>query len=105
MSASLISKWWNWSPSHSPVHHTYRVLILGSGLAEYTLAREVRVHDQGLPLHMITADAGDFYSKPALSTGLQNAKQAEELVNASARVMAEILPLTKALPPIPAARA
>ncbi|MBW9276064.1 MAG: FAD-dependent oxidoreductase, partial [Candidatus Thiodiazotropha sp. (ex. Lucinisca nassula)] len=62
-----------------------RVLILGSGLAGYTLVREIRVHDQGLPLHMITADAGDFYSKPMLSTGLQNGKQAEALVNASAR--------------------
>ncbi|MEW8231125.1 MAG: FAD-dependent oxidoreductase [Candidatus Thiodiazotropha endolucinida] len=66
-----------------------RVLILGSGLAGYTLAREIRVHDQGLALHMITADAGDFYAKPMLSTGLQNGKQAEALVNASAREMTD----------------
>ncbi|MEW8029628.1 MAG: FAD-dependent oxidoreductase [Candidatus Thiodiazotropha sp.] len=66
-----------------------KVLILGSGLAGYTLVREIRALDLELPLHMITADAGDFYSKPMLSTGLLNGKQPGSLVNASAREMAD----------------
>ncbi|MCU7904371.1 MAG: FAD-dependent oxidoreductase [Candidatus Thiodiazotropha sp. (ex Epidulcina cf. delphinae)] len=65
------------------------ILILGSGLAGYTLAREIRAIDTEIPLHMITADAGDFYSKPMLSNGLQQGKDAEGLISASAALMAE----------------
>lgn len=68
-----------------------KIVILGSGLAGYSLAREIRAIDQQVPLQMITADAGDFYSKPMLSTGLAQGKQRADLINATAEVMAERL--------------
>ncbi|MEW8626698.1 MAG: FAD-dependent oxidoreductase [Candidatus Thiodiazotropha sp.] len=68
-----------------------KILILGSGLAGYSLAREIRAVDETVELQMITADAGDFYSKPMLSNGLAQGKQSQDLVNATADTMAERL--------------
>ncbi|MCU7877524.1 MAG: FAD-dependent oxidoreductase [Candidatus Thiodiazotropha sp. (ex Lucinoma borealis)] len=65
------------------------ILIVGSGLAGYSLSREIRAIDAEIPLHLITTDRGDFYSKPMLSNGLQKNKTAETLINASAAEMAE----------------
>ncbi len=45
------------------------VVILGTGLAGYGLAREFRKHDSETPLILITSDDGRSYSKPMLSTG------------------------------------
>ena len=70
------------------------ILILGSGLAGYSLAREIRAIDEEIPLRMITADAGDFYSKPMLSNGLLKGKDAQGLINASAGEMADRLDMT-----------
>ncbi|MEJ2620643.1 MAG: FAD-dependent oxidoreductase [Candidatus Thiodiazotropha sp.] len=71
-----------------------RILILGSGLAGYSLAREIRAIDENVELQMITADAGDFYSKPMLSTGLAQGKQSHQMINATAETMAERLKMT-----------
>jgi rubredoxin-NAD+ reductase len=68
-----------------------KIVILGSGLAGYSLAREIRAIDEVIPLQMITADAGDFYSKPRLSNGLAQGKQSADLVNAPAQTMADRL--------------
>ncbi|MGM0569298.1 FAD-dependent oxidoreductase [Marinobacter sp.] len=67
------------------------VVIIGSGLAGYTLAREIRKRDKDLPLMMITADDGVSYSKPMLSTGFTKGKLADELAQADAGTMAEQL--------------
>ncbi|MCK7542673.1 FAD-dependent oxidoreductase [Marinobacter bryozoorum] len=67
------------------------VVIIGSGLAGYTLAREIRKRDASQPLMMITADDGASYSKPMLSTGFTKGKTADELVQADAGAMAEQL--------------
>ena len=67
------------------------IIIIGSGLAGYNLARELRALDQTTAISMITKDAGDFYSKPQLSTALANNKTAEALIATSAKVMAEKL--------------
>ncbi|OQW95654.1 MAG: hypothetical protein BWK79_01685 [Beggiatoa sp. IS2] len=45
------------------------VTIIGTGLAGYTVARELRKLDKNIPLRLITADDGSFYSKPMLSSG------------------------------------
>ncbi|MCG7991612.1 MAG: FAD-dependent oxidoreductase [Candidatus Thiodiazotropha lotti] len=68
-----------------------KILILGSGLAGYSLAREIRAVDESIELQMITADAGDFYSKPMLSNGLAQGKQSQDLVNATAESMSDKL--------------
>lgn len=70
------------------------IVIIGSGLAGYTLAKEFRKLDRESPLHIITRDDGDFYSKPMLSNALAKAKTAQTLVTANAEQMAEQLQAT-----------
>jgi rubredoxin-NAD+ reductase len=67
---------------------TSPIIIIGSGLAGYQLARELRKIDQKMPLTMITADEGRFYSKPLLSTALTNGKDHATLTTATAEAMA-----------------
>ena len=70
------------------------VLIVGSGLAGWSVAREFRKLDTTTPVVMITADAGDFYAKPALSNALVQGKVAEQLVTTSAEKMVASLGVT-----------
>lgn len=65
------------------------ITIIGSGLAGYTLAREFRKLDKQTALRIITADKGDFYSKPMLSNALSKQQTPEQLVNTPAAQMAE----------------
>jgi len=55
------------------------IVILGTGLAGYTLARELRKLDTATPLHLITRDDGSFYSKPVLSNALAQKKTPEQI--------------------------
>ena len=64
------------------------IVIVGTGLAGYTLAREFRKRDSATPLVMITADDGAFYSKPMLSNALARGKAPVQLVSADAAKMA-----------------
>ena len=65
-----------------------KLVIIGTGLAGYTLAREFRRRDQETELLLITRDDGHSYSKPMLSNALAKNKQADELVMASLEKMA-----------------
>ena len=67
------------------------VVIIGSGLAGYMLAKELRKLDEQVPLTIITSSDGSFYSKPLLSTALAQKKDATALVTSPAEVMAEQL--------------
>ncbi len=67
------------------------ILILGTGLAGYTLARELRALDREAPLTLVTADDGAFYSKPMLSTALARGQSPEDLASSDAGAMAERL--------------
>ena len=64
------------------------VVIVGTGLAGYNLAREFRKLDSETPLLLITADAGRSYSKPMLSTGFGKNKEADGLSMATPEAMA-----------------
>ncbi|MBV8658874.1 MAG: FAD-dependent oxidoreductase [Burkholderiales bacterium] len=70
---------------------TRPITIIGTGLAGYNLARELRKQDPAVALRIISADAGDFYSKPMLSNGLAGNKTAAQLAMKSATRMAEEL--------------
>jgi rubredoxin-NAD+ reductase len=70
------------------------IVIIGSGLAGYTLARELRKLDRETPLAMVTADDGSFYSKPMLSNALASGKNAAGLAMKTAAAMAEELNLS-----------
>ncbi|MBI6942466.1 FAD-dependent oxidoreductase [Pseudomonas putida] len=67
------------------------VVIIGTGLAGYNLAREFRKLDADTPLLLITADDGRSYSKPMLSTGFAKHKDADGLCMAEPGAMAEQL--------------
>ncbi|WP_417776384.1 NAD(P)/FAD-dependent oxidoreductase [Stutzerimonas xanthomarina] len=55
------------------------LVIIGTGLAGYNLAREFRKYDSETRLLLITADDGRSYSKPMLSTGFAMNKDADAL--------------------------
>lgn len=67
------------------------LVIIGTGLAGYNLAREWRKLDAQTPLLLITADDGRSYSKPMLSTGFSKNKDADGLAMAEPGAMAEQL--------------
>lgn len=67
------------------------LVIVGTGLAGYTLAKEFRKLDSETPLLLISADDGRAYSKPMLSTGFGKAKDADGLSMAEAGAMADQL--------------
>ena len=64
------------------------VVIVGTGLAGYNLAREFRKLDSETPLLLITVDDGRSYSKPMLSTGFGKNKEADGLSMATPEAMA-----------------
>lgn len=67
------------------------IVIVGSGLAGYTLLKEIRKRDTVTPVTLVTADDGAFYSKPNLSNALAAGKTAAVLAGASAEKMADDL--------------
>lgn len=67
------------------------IIIIGTGLAGYTLAREFRKLDKVTPLTLVTADHGGFYSKPMISSALASHKSAGELITTTAEQMAKQL--------------
>jgi rubredoxin---NAD+ reductase len=67
--------------------HSEPIVIIGSGLAGYTVARELRKLDTSIPIVLVTKEQGDFYSKPALSTALAQKKTAAQLVTATGEQM------------------
>ena len=70
------------------------IVIVGSGLAGYTLLKEIRKRDTATPVTLITADDGAFYSKPNLSNALATGRTAAALASASAEKMAADLDAT-----------
>lgn len=70
------------------------LVIIGTGLAGYNLAKEFRKLDAERPLLLITADDGRNYSKPMLSTGFTKQKTADELAMNAAEDMAAQLKAT-----------
>jgi len=64
------------------------IVIVGSGLAGYTLLKEIRKRDAAVPVTLVTADDGAFYSKPNLSNALAAGKTAAALASAGAEKMA-----------------
>jgi rubredoxin---NAD+ reductase len=64
------------------------VVIIGSGLAGYTVAREFRKLDTETPVVIVSGDHGGFYSKPMLSNAYAQKKSAESLLMKDAAKMA-----------------
>lgn len=67
------------------------IIILGTGLAGYGLAKEFRKHDKETPLILISSDDARAYSKPMLSTGYTKNTEASTLSQADGGTMARQL--------------
>jgi rubredoxin---NAD+ reductase len=67
------------------------VVIVGTGMAGYTVARELRKLDSQVPIVMISRDNGSFYSKPMLSNALAMKKEPHTLASFDAMAMASQL--------------
>ena len=63
------------------------IVIIGTGLAGYTLAREFRKLDTATPLRLLSRDEAQFYSKPVLSNAYAQKKAAEQIALSTAREM------------------
>jgi rubredoxin-NAD+ reductase len=70
------------------------IVIVGTGLAGYTTAREFRKLDKDAPLVIVSGDDGWFYSKPALSNALAAKKTPAAIPVSSAAQMAAQLDAT-----------
>ena len=70
------------------------IIIIGAGMAGFTVARELRKLDKETPLLILTSDSGGFYSKPMLSNAFAQKKQAAQLLTQSAEQMATQLDAT-----------
>ena len=55
------------------------IIIIGAGLSGYNLVREFRKLDTSSPIYMISADEGNYYSKPQLLCALTNGKDINDL--------------------------
>ena len=64
------------------------LVIVGTGLAAYTLAREFRKLDAQATLALITRDGGGAYAKPSLSNALANNRTPDQIQSRSAEQMA-----------------
>ncbi len=67
-------------------------VIIGSGVAGWTLARELRklqADAEAHPITLICADSGDFYSKPMLSNAFAGKKTAAQLLMTPVAKIAE----------------
>ncbi|MGM0988086.1 MAG: NAD(P)/FAD-dependent oxidoreductase [Pseudomonadota bacterium] len=65
--------------------------IIGSGMAGLGLLRQLRAQDPERPMTLITADSGDDYSKPLLSTGFAKRLPPQRLAARSALEVADDL--------------
>ena len=70
---------------------TAPLTLIGSGMAALGLVRQLRAHQPERPITLITADSGDDYSKPMLSTGFAKRLPPERLASRSALEMADSL--------------
>lgn len=72
----------------APAASPRATVIVGTGLAGYTLARELRRAGYAGQLALVSRDDGAFYSKPMLSNALAQNKTADTLVITPAAQMA-----------------
>ena len=70
------------------------IVIVGSGMAGYNVARELRKLDKAVPLTILSSDSAHFYSKPMLSSAFGTGKTPESIAMNTAEQMATQLNAT-----------
>jgi rubredoxin-NAD+ reductase len=86
------------------------IVVLGSGLAGISVVRELRKLDRDVPVVLVAADDGHFYSKPNLSNALAAGKTPQQLVTTQRDALAaqlgiEIRPHERVVGIVPAEHA
>ena len=70
------------------------IIVVGSGLAGYSVIRELRKLDSELPITLLSRDGGDYYAKPMLSNAFAQGRDAAALIQTPAAEMARQLGIT-----------
>lgn len=70
------------------------VVVVGAGLAGYSVARETRKLDREIPLVVVAADSAHFYPKPQLSNAIATKRLPEHIAQSDAHQMSEQLGAT-----------
>jgi rubredoxin-NAD+ reductase len=70
------------------------IIIIGTGMAGYSLAREFRKIDKDTSLILISSDNGCSYPKPMLSSALDKGKTADQIALSDASKMEKTLRVT-----------
>ncbi len=78
-------------PTEPDAPQALPLVIVGAGLAAWTVARELRKLDTQRSIVMLSGDSADFYAKPTLSNALAQKRSAAQLVTTPAAKMAETL--------------
>jgi rubredoxin-NAD+ reductase len=76
------------TPDAQANHGQLPLIIIGAGLAGWSVAREFRKLDAETPVLMITLDSGDFYAKPSLSNAFAQGRVPAQLISTAAAKMA-----------------
>lgn len=69
----------------------YPIVIVGTGFAGYTVAREIRRRDRNVGVLMLSRDDGNHYSKPMLSNAFAEQMSVEQLAGTPKDQMAKRL--------------
>lgn len=70
------------------------IVIIGSGLAGYAVARDLRKLDKQQPVTLLSTNQAEFYSKPMLSNALSKCQEPDSIINSDAVKMADQLDIT-----------
>ncbi|HJN37809.1 MAG TPA: FAD-dependent oxidoreductase [Gammaproteobacteria bacterium] len=70
------------------------IVIIGSGLAGYVLAQDMRRLDQHINITLVTEDCGRYYLKPPLSSMTRSGKQLDDIIIGQANEMEDKLKIT-----------
>ncbi len=78
------------------------LVIVGAGMAGWALAEAVRERDPRRTIRLLTADAGDYYTKPRLSNALERRESIQDLVEETgparaARLGVQLMPFVRVL--------
>ncbi|MGP9535557.1 NAD(P)/FAD-dependent oxidoreductase [Halomonas sp. AOP42-E1-30] len=77
--------------SHKHITSQAELVIIGTGMAGIGLARALRRQGDQRSITLVSADSGDDYSKPLLSTGFAKDLSADTLAQRNAAVLGEEL--------------
>ncbi|EIJ33660.1 FAD-dependent oxidoreductase [Thiothrix nivea] len=74
------------------IHHgTTHTVIVGAGIAGWSLAERLRSHDPNMTITIFTLDDGDYYYKPSISESISKRKSKTDLVLAHGHDRANLL--------------